>query len=80
MNFLEVANLSVPKTTFPVGTQITVPKYHNPKYYRANAHARTAAQIAGKYGTSAAAIYELNDSIKRELAVGVKIGTRVRVA
>lgn len=79
VNYLEVANLSVPKGTFAIGTQINVPKYQNPKYYTANSRARTASTIAAKNGTSAAAIYELNDSIRRELAVGVKIGTRVRV-
>lgn len=81
LNFLEVANISLePKGTFAVGTQIVIPKYHEPKYYTANAQARTAAKIAAKNGTSSAAIYALNDAIARQLQTGVAIGTRVRVA
>jgi LysM repeat protein len=78
VNSLEVANLSIPKgrSHMPVGTRVTIPKYTTPKYYLTVAANQTAQSIASKNGTSAAAVMELNDSIKFPVA---RKGTRVRV-
>lgn len=78
VNTLEVANLSIPKgkSHMPVGTRIRIPKYAAPKYYLTAGNNQTAQSIAGKNGTSAAAIMELNDSLKFPIP---RKGTRVRV-
>jgi hypothetical protein len=77
VNLLEVANLSLDKTkTFPLGTQVIIPKYRNPKMFKATQSVRSAEAIGGRNGISAAAVREYNDALK----FPVKPGTMVRVA
>jgi len=61
---------------YRVGSRVTIPKYADPKYYKATAATRDVYTIARKNGTTAAKVYELNNMMK----FPVKVGTRVRVA
>lgn len=64
--------------TIPTGTKIWVPIYQNPRWIKATATMRTAADIIKKNQplNSTAMLMELNDGMK----FPVKIGTRVRVS
>lgn len=79
VNFLEVANISIPKSkdkvtqAFPPGTKISIPKYAAPKYFLATGTVNTPQAIAARNSTTAAAIMELNDSVKWPAAKGQKI-------
>lgn len=61
---------------WPVGTKVNIPAYTPPKYYKATAARRTAAQLASANGISQGTLADLNDGMK----FPVKVGTRVRVA
>lgn len=74
---LRAANLSLAGGgAFPPGTKVTIPKYHNPKFYKATSATRTAAAIAAKNGISQTVLVTLNPSTK----FPVKVGTRVQVS
>lgn len=60
---------------YAVGAQVTVPKFHAPKFYKTTAATHSLYDVARKNGTTPAAISALNPGLQWP----VKIGTRVRV-
>ena len=74
VQFLESSNTSL-TTPYPVGTKVTIPRYHAVKYYTSTQRNNTAAEIARANGRDIAAITALNPGMH----FPVKVGTRVRV-
>lgn len=78
VDLLQGANPQITSNmAFPIGTRVTIPAYHAPKYYTVTSTTRTLAQIASKNGVSQQAITVMNNG---KIKFPAAVGTKVRVA
>lgn len=74
IRYIESNNTHV-QSPYRPGTQIRIPAYHQPKYYKSTGRNNTLSEIARANGTTPDVITALNPGIN----FPVKVGTRVRV-
>lgn len=77
IDMLQGANPGIGTTPFGVGTVVTIPVYHLPKYFVATKTINSFSKIAAANGTSVGALILLNNGKIHDPA---PVGTHVRVA
>lgn len=70
------ARLGTGSVTYPPGTAVVIPAWHDPKYYTTTKDGYTASGVAAVNGTTATSIDILNPG----MSFPVKKGTKVRVS